>query len=154
MRALPCVCATDFAADGTGLASNGRAMTVRIIGHGCRNGTSCNPGHPARPVWSDDGLCWPCHALGRVVEGIQATVLECVMCGGDPVGGEVQPVFGLRNDVPASGHASLPEPLMFCHACAAGIRERRAIRENAAQPTEAIDSLEVAWRAQFGSEAA
>ena len=58
-----------------------------------------------------------------------------------PVGGEVQPVFGAgRDDEVGTGHASLPEPLMFCRSCAERIRERRA---NASSLTSEIDALEL-----------
>lgn len=118
-------------------------MTVRIIGFGCAFGEDCNPGRTARPVYMDS-LCWPCWASHRVVDAIRAQRLECCVCGGDPVGGEVQPVFGAgQEDTAATGHASLPEPLMFCRACARDIREKRA---NATQITEPIDSLELWWR--------
>lgn len=130
-------------------------MSVKLIGFSCANGEACHPGHPARPVLQGEDYCWPCHALGRVVEGIKRQVLECVICGGDPRGGEVQPVFGAGlEDSPGSGHAALPEPLMFCRDCAAKMHARQAEHANAAQPTEALDALEVQWREQFGDGAA
>jgi hypothetical protein len=102
-------------------------MSLKLIGPACINAEHCNPGKPARPVWDrDSGLCWPCHALGRVVDNVRDHNLECVICGGDPRGGEVQPVFGAGRDSEAgTGHASLPEPLMFCRACADAVRARR-----------------------------
>lgn len=131
-------------------------MTVRLIGFQCRNGDQCHPGHPARPVWQGEEFCWPCFALGRVVEGIKANNLECVVCGtGDLVGGEVQPVFGAGlEDRPGSGHAALPEPLMFCRECAEAMHKRQEAYKTATAKTTPIDSLEVQWQAQFGDEEA
>lgn len=123
-------------------------MSVRIIGCGCINGPECNPGKPARPVYQD-GKCWPCWASGRVTDSIAAQHAECCVCGGDPRGGEVAPVFGAGlDDVAGTGHASLPEPLLFCRGCAAAARVAR-------QETAAIDALEL-WAAlpTFDPEAA
>ena len=116
-------------------------MTVRLIGAACSNGTDCNPGHPPRPVYLE-GRCWWCWASGRVVEHIRDAACECCLCGGDPRGGEVQPVFGAgQENTAATGHASLPEPLLFCVQCAAEMRARRAAHEG----TESLDSLELWW---------
>lgn len=111
-------------------------MSVRIIGCGCVNGRECNPGKPARPVYQA-GKCYPCWASGRVAERLDEMRAACCMCGGDPRGGEVAPVFGDGlGDVAGSGHASLPEPLLFCRECASRARTAR-------QETASIDALEL-----------
>ena len=49
-------------------------MTCRLIGPACKNGTACNPGRPARPVYMH-GLCFPCWAsLGEVA---RRTLMWC-----------------------------------------------------------------------------
>ncbi len=113
-------------------------MTCRIIGAGCVHGKDCNPGKPARPVYMD-GNCWPCYASGRVTDGIASQHVECCVCGGDPRGGEVQPVFGDGQECSAAtGHASLPEPLLFCVTCSAAMRAHRAA-EAVAAPIDALE---------------
>ncbi len=117
-------------------------MTVRIIGAGCKHGAACNPGKPARPVYQD-GKCYWCWASGKVADSITAQHLACEVCGGDPRGGEVVPVFGGgQEDHAATGHASLPEPILFCLPCANALRARR----NASAVTAPIDTLEVLGR--------
>lgn len=103
-------------------------MTVRISGPGCALGAACNPGHPARPVWTananPEGYCWQCFASHRRIAfaGLPLPVY-CNLCGDDITGPcEVQPVFGA-------------ERLTFCLSCVKGLR--------AARETQPIDALEL-----------